>query len=182
MPLAKLRKIVSSDQRGFTLMTVLVAITIIGLSAGIAGSTWSSLVQRAKEEDLFWRGDQYRKAIESYYTRAHAGQQGLLPRELKDLLQDPRSLQPQRHIRQLYKDPMTGEDWELIKDKGGRIQGVKSTSDKEPFRQDGFPEGYESFAGAKSYKDWEFVFKPTSVAKPIPPSTKLPGTASRAKQ
>lgn len=165
----------SQDQRGFTLMAVLVAVAIIGFSAGMAGSTWSSLVQRAKEADLFWRGDQYRKAIEGYYTKGHGGAK-LYPRELKHLLQDPRSLEARRHIRQLYKDPMTGEDWELIKDKkSGRITGVKSTSDKEPFRQDGFPEEYTDFAGAASYSDWEFVFKPTTGKRTVKQgSTKSP--------
>ncbi|MBW6512319.1 MAG: type II secretion system GspH family protein [Desulfuromonadaceae bacterium] len=151
--------LLAKNQRGFTLLAVLVAVTLIGLSVGMAGSTWSSLVQRSREKELFWRGDQYRNAIRQYYEKGHGGVR-LYPRELKDLLRDPRSLEVMRHIRQLYNDPLTGKDWELIRDPGGRIQGVRSTSDQEPFRQDGFPEEYATFAGAKSYRDWKFEYKP----------------------
>ena len=53
--------------------------------------------------ELLWRGDQYRRAIESYYTKAHAGVAATYPRTLEDLVKDPRSLQTLRHIRQLFK-------------------------------------------------------------------------------
>ena len=57
---------------------------------------------------------------------------------------------------------MTGDDWVLIKDKSGRITGLRSSSDLEPFKQDGFPEEYESFKGSESYSSWEFVYEPKS--------------------
>ncbi len=165
-----------ANQRGVTLMIVLVMVVVVGLAAGMAGSTWRTVVQRANEEELLWRGDQYRRAIENY-VRYQAG--GITtgvpksltfddknkksatfaryPRRLEDLLKDPRSLKPLRHLRQLYPDPMTGEDWELIKAPGGQIKGVKSTSKDEPFKQEGFDEEDEDFAGAASYSEWEFV-------------------------
>ena len=61
---------------------------------------------------------------------------------------------------------MTGEDWALIKDKSGRITGVRSNSKLEPFKKDGFPEEYEKFEGAESYSSWEFVFEPKTEKKP----------------
>jgi type II secretory pathway pseudopilin PulG len=159
------------NQRGAALVIVLVTVVILGLSMGIAGSTWRTIVQKAKEEELLFRGDQYRRAIGSYYQRAHAGTQGMFPSSLEDLLKDPRSLQTVRHIRQLYKDPMTGEDWVLIREggkisgtvaasaNGGRIIGVRSSSDLEPFKKDGFSKEYEKFKGAAKYSDWEFVYE-----------------------
>jgi len=150
-----------ADQRGISLLVVLVMMVVVGLAAGVAGSTWQTIVQRARETELLWRGDQYRKAIQSYYGQG-SGQVRQYPAKLEDLLKDPRSLATKRHLRRLYPDPMTGGDWALIKDAGGRVIGVHSTSTKKPFQQDGFPEEYENFAGANSYAAWEFVWKPVS--------------------
>lgn len=151
------------DQRGSALLIVLVMIVIVGLVAGIAGTSWQTTRQRAREVELLWRGDQYRRAIQSY-SEAGSGtkgkQPGQFPAKLEDLIKDPRSLATKKHIRRLYNDPMTGGDWDLVKDKGGRIIGVRSSSDLEPFKQDGFPEEYENFAGAASYSAWEFVYQP----------------------
>ncbi|PNU19845.1 type II secretion system protein [Geothermobacter hydrogeniphilus] len=150
------------NQHGITLMIVLVMVVIMGLSMGIAGSTWRTVVQRAKEQELLFRGDQYRRAIESYFSVKHGGKTGLLPSSLEDLLKDPRFPGTVRHIRKLYKDPMTGEDFVIIKDKrsGGRIKGVRSDSKQVPFKKDGFAKEYEKFADAASYREWEFVFEP----------------------
>ncbi len=158
------------DERGAALLIVLLMVVVLGLAAGIAGSTWKSVVQRAREAELFWRGDQYRNAIGSYYRVKHGRGAGMFPRKLEDLVRDPRSLGAERHIRRLYPDPMTGEDWVLIKDKSGRIAGVKSASKLEPFRKDGFPEEYRKFEGAGSYSSWEFVYEPKNLKKPPTPA------------
>lgn len=147
-----------ADQRGVTLLVVLVMMVVVGLAAGVAGSTWQTIVQRARETELLWRGDQYRKAVRSYYEQ---GRQ--YPAKLEDLLKDPRSLATKRHIRRLYSDPMTGGDWVLVKDPGGRIVGVHSSSTLKPFKQDGFPEEDEAFANASTYAAWEFSWRPKTV-------------------
>ena len=59
---------------------------------------------------------------------------------------------------------MTGEDFVLVK-QGGKIVGVRSASDLEPFKKDGFPEEYDSFAGAASYGDWQIVYSPKNGKK-----------------
>lgn len=165
-----------NDQKGAVLLVVLVMVVIVGLVAGITGSSWQTIVQRAREAELFWRGDQYRQAIQSYYEYGAGGSRnrtGQFPAKIEDLIKDPRSLAPKKHIRRLYVDPMTGGDWELIKDKAGRITGVHSSSDLAPFKQDGFPEEYDAFAGAASYTSWEFNYLPknqstTTKAQPKP--------------
>ncbi len=149
---------VLGNERGVTLMVVLVAVVVLGLSAGIAGTAWKSIMQKAREEQLLFCGDQYRRAIGSYFSAGTAG--GAYPLNLEDLLKDPRYPGKVRHIRQLYPDPMTGGDWELIADPGGRIRGVRSTSTARPFKTDGFPEAYVKFENAKTYHDWEFIFQP----------------------
>jgi type II secretory pathway pseudopilin PulG len=149
---------VLGNERGATLMIVLVAVVVLGLAAGIAGTTWTSIMQKAREEQLMFRGDQYRRAIGSYFAAGTAA--GVYPPKLEDLLKDPRYPGTVRHIRQLYPDPMTGGDWELITDPGGRIRGVRSTSTARPFKTGGFPEVYVKFENAKTYRDWEFIFQP----------------------
>jgi type II secretory pathway pseudopilin PulG len=151
---------VQHRQRGSALLMVLVAVVVVGLVAGIAGQSWRSLMQRAREAELLWRGEQYRQAISQYYL-VKQGPRNTYPVKLEDLLKDPRFLQPVRHLRQLYNDPMTGGEWEIIKAPGGGVAGVRSTSRLEPFQKDGFPTELESFKGKDSYSQWEFVFLPT---------------------
>lgn len=162
-----------------TLFTVLFAVVVIGLILSLTGQTWSQVMQREREAELLFRGDQYRRAIESYYATGHGGV-GIYPRTIDDLLKDPRSLQTKRHLRKAYLDPFTNAEFELIGAGGdvggesvavqnlGRIKGVRSTSTLTPFRQDGFPEEYEKFKGAASYDKWEFIYTPKSV---LPPQT-----------
>ncbi len=176
------------SQRGLTLMVVLVMVVVIGLTLGIAGSTWKATMQRAKEKQLLWVGEQYRQAIESYFLMARsrtAGSRGpaTYPTNLEDLVKDPRSVETVRHLRKLYKDPMTGEDFDVIRLGGvvtdmatngaaaGPIIGVRSTSQEEPFQKDGFPQEYSEFNNAARYSDWAFVFKPTAQQKQSPNQT-----------
>jgi type II secretory pathway pseudopilin PulG len=149
------------SQHGAVLLTVLVAIAILGLSAGIAGSSWRSVMQRAREQELLFRGDQYRRAIVSYHAV-----RGGYPRRLEDLLKDPRALHVLRHLRRLYLDPMTGRAFETIRDKDGRIRGVYSVSSLRPFRKEGFAEPYKAFGKAVTYRDWRFEFAPGAADTP----------------
>lgn len=125
--------------RGFTYIGLLTILVIMGISLGAAGKYWSNVMLRDKEEELLFRGDQYRLAIERYYG-AMPGRM-MYPPSIDDLLKDPRSPTAKRHLRRQYKDPITGEDFEVIKDptKGNRIVGVRSTSNKESLKQDNFP-------------------------------------------
>lgn len=173
------------NQRGVSLMIVLVMIVILGLTVGMAGTAWKDTMQREREQELLWRGAQYRKAIESYYEVAHAGAQGTYPPKLEDLLKDPRSLQTKRHLRRLYKDPMTGEEFEIVRQGGeirglagaeslGVIKGVRSRSTLEPFKKDGFPKEFDKFKNAQQYANWEFVFEPETPAAPSAPTGGTP--------
>lgn len=149
------------NQRGAILLVILVAVTILGLSLGIAGTTWTSAVQQAKEKDLLWKGSQIRRAIGSYYETQHvAGTPLAYPQSVEDLLSDNRTIKTRRHLRKPYLDPMTGEDWEWIRAPEGGIKGVRSTSKKRPFKKDGFSEENKKFVGMWQYRDWEFIYQP----------------------
>jgi type II secretory pathway pseudopilin PulG len=148
-------------QRGAILLLLLVMVVILGLAAGMAGQSWRSTMQRAREAELLWRGQQYQQAIASYYAVKHGPQQ-TLPAKLEDLVRDPRFPNVVRHIRRVYNDPMTGEDLELLTDPSGRIVGVRSSSDLKPFQQDGFPKELDKLRGRSSYREWEFEFAPAT--------------------
>jgi type II secretory pathway pseudopilin PulG len=158
------------SHKGFTYITLLVVLTIIGISLGAAGKYWSNVILREKEEELLFRGDQYRQAIERYYL----SRPGLLqyPQNIDDLLQDNRTPTARRHLRQKYKDPMTNEDFVVIKDPlTNRIMGVHSASDKESLKRSGFPEIYNDFASKSTYSEWQFV----STIMPVQPPGSVPG-------
>jgi type II secretory pathway pseudopilin PulG len=149
---------------GFTYVALLAAIVILGISMGAAGKYWSFVMQREKEEELLFRGEQYRLAIERYY-RALPGRNAYPP-SIEELLKDSRTPAGKRHLRQAYKDPVTGEDFEVVRDqtKLNRITGVYSKSDKEPLKKTGFPEQYPDFENKTAYKDWKFVYTSVTTA------------------
>jgi type II secretory pathway pseudopilin PulG len=167
-----------SDQQGISLLLVLIMVVVVGLSAAVAGSTWQTIVQRSKEAELLFRGDQYRRAIDSYFKSAHGGRAGQLPTDLEQLLKDPRFPEPRKHIRKLFSDPMTGGEFEPIRTGGGTIgpiRGVRSSSSKEPFKKDGFAEEYANFKDADSYQSWEFIYvPPTPTGVPKQPGQQPP--------
>jgi type II secretory pathway pseudopilin PulG len=162
---------------GFTYIALLVAIIIIGISLGTAGKYWQNVMMREKEEELLFRGGQYRFAIERYYLAIPGRYQ--LPQNIDDLLKDSRSAAGKRFLRQKYMDPITGEDFEVIRDltKGNRITGVYSKSEKEPLRTTGFDEIYKEFEGKKKYNEWKFLYTPQQVLPVMPggPGRPFPG-------
>lgn len=144
-------------------MLLLVMVVVLGLAASMAGQSWRTTMQRAREVELLWRGQQYQQAIASYYAIKRGPQ--MFPAKLEDLLRDPRFPDVVRHLRRPYNDPMTGEEMELITDPAQRIIGVRSSSDLEPFQQDGFPEELDKLRGKSSYNEWEFVYNPPTASR-----------------
>jgi type II secretory pathway pseudopilin PulG len=139
--------------RGFAYLALLVAIIIIGISLGAATRYWSNVSLREKEKELLFRGDQYRSAIERYVKANSA-----FPQNIDDLLQDPKTA-TKRYLRQKYKDPISGEDFMEIRDPStNRINGVYSTSEKEPLKKANFPGQDRDFEGKTKYSEWQFVY------------------------
>jgi len=155
------------NQRGAVLLMVLICVTLLGLMAGIAGTSWQTIMQRAKEADLLWKGNQIRQAIGKYYNTSHT--QGPAPKafpsKLDFLIKDPRFLEVRRYLRKIYPDPMTGKNWEIIKNSSDQIIGVRSSSNKAPFKLDNFSEENKSFINQQSYHNWQFIYQPRSVTK-----------------
>jgi type II secretory pathway pseudopilin PulG len=150
--------------RGFTYLALLAAIIIIGISLGAATRYWSNILLRDQEEELLFRGEQYRQAIEKYAT-AVPGRISLPP-TIDSLLQDPRSAS-KHYLRRKFKDPVSGNDFEVIRDTlTNGIVGVFSPSKKVPLKQANFPDQDKEFEGKKSYNEWRFVYTPPVIMPP----------------
>jgi len=141
---------------GFTYMALLAALVIIGITLGTVARYWSSVAAREKEEELLFRGDQYRSAIEKYFYGIPGRYE--YPPSVDELVKDSRSAAGKRYLRQKFKDPVTGKDFVEIKNQNMRVIGVVSASEKEPIKQANFDPLYADFEGKKKYNDWKFQF------------------------
>jgi uncharacterized membrane protein YgcG len=101
-------------QKGVVYLWALFAVTVAGVVLAGTGQMWQIKAQREKEQELLFIGDQFRKAIMSYYNNPLTGVRQY-PEKLEDLLEDKRGAVPIRHLRKIYIDPMTRDDeWGVI--------------------------------------------------------------------
>jgi type II secretory pathway pseudopilin PulG len=146
-------------QRGLMLVALLIFLAISAYTTLKTSEVWSTVIAREREQELLFVGDQYRRAIESYYNSSPPTEPKKLPGNKEDLLRDIRSGVTKRHLRKLYLDPINDSDFELLKS-GGGISGIASFSaDKKPVKQS-FNPPYENFTKAQSYRGWKFLFVP----------------------
>jgi type II secretory pathway pseudopilin PulG len=81
---------------------LLVALSVMGIMLGAALPVWRTTVQREREAELVFRGEQYVQAIELFSRRT-----GGFPITLN-------ALRDGRFIRKLYKDPITNTDFQPV--------------------------------------------------------------------
>ena len=148
----------STLEAGFTYTGVLIAVALVGLSLALTGEAWQTTVQREKERELLFAGNEIRRAITQYYeSTPGTGKQ--FPKSLDDLLRDNRYPTTRRYLRKVYPDPMTGKrEWGLVKGPGDGIMGVYSLSRKTPLKRANFPPEYTAFERAESYAAWLFAY------------------------
>lgn len=147
-------------QQGVSYLALLAILAVLGIFLGRAGEVWSTKARREKEAELLFVGDQIRQAIAQYYFSTPAAEKRYPP-TLSALLHDNRFPAVRRHLRRIYRDPLTDRaDWGLIPAPGGGVMGVYSLASGTPFRRAGFPAPYQHFEGAASYRDWRFEFVP----------------------
>ena len=164
-------------QAGFTYLTVMFVIAILLGGLAIVGETWETSARREKEAELLFIGNQYRRAIGLYYLST-PGVVKAYPRQIEDLLKDPRQPGTVRHLRKLFPDPMTGKPFVVIKGADGGVQGVASASDVAPLKVAGFRVRDAIFEGAQKYSEWKFIHTPPPAAAPAKPAAT--GAASGA--
>ena len=85
------------NDRGYAMAALLVGMSVMAIMLSVALPVWRTAVQREREAELVFRGEQYARAIELFSRR-----NGGYPPNLDVLEQG-------RYIRKLYTDPMTGE-------------------------------------------------------------------------
>ena len=147
-------------QAGFTFLGLLFLLAGLGIALAAVGTVWSTAAQREQEKDLLFIGDQYRRAIESFWNiPLPVGTPRRLPKDFDELLLDPRFPNTVRHLRRVWRDPVSGTaEWGLVKEADGGFSGVYSLSDRRPLKSGNFPADYASFQEALSYRDWVFRF------------------------
>lgn len=172
-------------QTGFTLLALLFFVAGLGVGMAALGTLWHTAQQREKERELLFVGDQYRRAIDSFWSiPLPAGQTRRLPKSLDELLLDPRFIHTVRHLRRLYPDPMTGKpEWGMVKDAQGGIAGVHSLAEGKPFKRALFSDPYADFENKSSYRDWVFAYEggaPAAASAPTKEAAegKMPGAGA----
>jgi type II secretory pathway pseudopilin PulG len=174
-----------SPAAGYTLIVLVIAVTLLSIAVATALPLWSGQIKRDKEAELVFRGLQYAEAIRVFQRRY-----GRPPARLEELME----VRP-RSIRQLWKDPMTEDGaWVLLvrdpqnrqgnkgappnpeggeqgEDQGGGdaanpppgappagpIIGVRSRSPKDSMR---------TFFDSDSYSNWKFTVDLLAIRPP----------------
>jgi type II secretory pathway pseudopilin PulG len=156
---------------GFAYLFLLFALAVMGLLLASFGQNWSTTLQREREAELLFIGKQFSMALASYAARSPDGTKA--PATLEDLLEDKRFPFPVRHLRQIFRDPMTGKrDWE-VQLASGRIIGMRSHSQKAAIRSKlpdyvALPSDVDD---APTYHDWLFTApasEPSATPEPKP--------------
>ena len=151
-------------QQGFTYLGFLLFVAFAGAGLAAYSELASHTAQREKEAELLFRGEQYRDAIASYYKKEQR-----YPKALAELLEDKRYPMPVRHLRRLYKEPITGQDeWGLVEAPGGGVMGVYSPSEDVPIKSGNFSVKNPEFADAAKYADWKFIHSPPDLHQRSP--------------
>ena len=168
--------------RGFAYVLLLAAVAIIAVAATASLRIGVQMSRRDAEQSLLYVGSEFERALRSYAGMPAsanvnasnvATNQALLsargPRTLEELLKDPRTPGIRRHLRQIYADPMTGQQtWGLVKDPAGFIIGVYSLAEGTPIKQTGFAPHQAGFEQAQAYGTWVFGLPSTQITPPTP--------------
>lgn len=143
---------------GFTYMALLIVLAIMGIASAAALQFGIATYRRAAEESLLNIGGEFSQALASYRRLTPVGQSGE-PRDLQDLLKDPRFPGVVRHLRKLYYDPITGrQEWGVQRSEDSqRIIGIFSLSDAQPIKSGNFEPNFQVFSGKNSYQEWIFT-------------------------
>ncbi|WP_447973556.1 hypothetical protein [Nitrospira sp. Kam-Ns4a] len=134
------------SERGVTYLAVMLAVVLIGISLTTVGKSWKVSIKRDREAELLFRGNRIKAAIEQFaanYEVMKSVRDHRFPMTLEEMTKPPKPT-----LQMVYKDPITGGDFELVR-VNGEIQGVRSRSRDKPLDQ-------VNFKDAKTYSDLLF--------------------------
>jgi type II secretory pathway pseudopilin PulG len=149
----------------------MLAIVVMSIAATATAKQWKTVIQREKEADLLARGIEIQNAIAAYSAARKQGR--VVPGEMYPLTLEELTRSPKPFLRKIYQDPITGGEWEYVRDPTGRIKGVRSKSTLISFKQHDFPLIVRHFEGTNHYSDWVFQYPNASMIQTPQP---LPGT------
>jgi type II secretory pathway pseudopilin PulG len=148
------------QQKGFSYVVAMFLVAVLAVVAARGLQITLTKERREKEAQLLDVGGAYRKAIRDYYENS-PGTAKQYPDKLESLLLDDRTSTTRRHLRRLYRDPMTGgQEWGLVKNGNERIIGVYSLSTRKPVKVGGFSNEMALARDATKYSDWKFSYIP----------------------
>lgn len=174
---------------GFTYLGLMLTVMLMTATMAAVGGVWELGYRREKETELLFIGSQIRRALAGYYKDG-TNDGDRYPRQLEDLVKDPRVPATRRYLRRLYADPVGDpKEWGILRNASGGIIGVFSLSEKEPLKQANFRKADEGFAKKKKYKEWVFVYQPGTTSKSAatatqsatPATSQTPATSILAK-
>ena len=88
---------------GFVMVALLVGMAIAAIWMAASLPKWGQQVQRAREAELIYRGEQYARAIWLYMQK----NQNALPPDIDVLLS-------QKYLRKKFKDPITDDEFSVV--------------------------------------------------------------------
>lgn len=92
-------------QRGYALVAIMAALTVMLITMSVAAPTWHYVVQNDREEELIFRGSQIADAVGRYQRKSGSG----FPPSLDVLVKG-------KFLRKPYKDPMTKDgEWRFLR-------------------------------------------------------------------
>lgn len=110
---------------GFTYVALLIAVAIVSAGLAVVGQVASKAAEHERMTELIWRAEAIRRAIGRYYESSPGVPR--YPPALAELAKDSRFVVVRRHLRRVYRDPLTGAaDWLLVPGAGGGVAGVAS--------------------------------------------------------
>ncbi len=146
-----------SIQAGVIYLAMLLTVAALSGVSAMGLRVAKTIQQRQAESELLWIGQAFRNALQSY---AEATPNGLpnTPESLAELLRDPRSPGIKRHLREIYRDPFTGnQDWGIVRGPDRRIVGIHSLDAGEVLKQQNHPMELAGLSAAKRHSDWIFT-------------------------
>lgn len=164
-----------AQERGVTYLALMLVVVLMGISFTALAREWKVLLKRDREAELLFRGNRIKTALEQFganYEVMKSTRDHRFPLTLEEMTKPPKPT-----LQRVYKDPMTGEDFALLR-VNGEIVGVHSRSKERPLDR-------VNFRDAPTYS--EVLFKaelatgqPCAAGlnqlNPLAASTPLPGS------
>lgn len=126
------------NNKGFTFLSAIFMVVIIGVMLGMTGQSWKTVMKREREKELLFRGSQIKEAIEKWYKVKPGKHNPIALTDLELLIEDRLNPSGSKVIylpytyatkldeknskcapdcpkTKLLQDPMTGKEWDVIK-------------------------------------------------------------------